>query len=125
MSCFDFAGEFRARGPKNNGGPRAAPARQHGKARQLQEDGLDLEASKRKVAALTAPRNVVLVGASDRAGSWAARVWRNLNRYQFPGPIHLINPRRDALWEKPCYPDFASLPEAPDHMVALVPAAGA
>jgi acetyltransferase len=89
----------------------------------LQEDGLDLEASKRKVAALTAPRNVVLVGASDRPGSWAARVWRNLNRYQFPGPIHLINPRRDEIWEKPCYPDFKSLPEAPDHLVVLVPAA--
>ena len=35
---------------------------------------MDLEASKRKVEALTAPRNVVLVGASDRPGSWAARV---------------------------------------------------
>jgi acetyltransferase len=88
------------------------------------EDGLDLEASKRKVAALTAPRNVVLVGASDRAGSWAARVWRNLNRYQFPGPIHLINPRRSEIWERPCHPDFKSLPEAPDHLVVLVPAAG-
>src|SRR3984893_6633708 len=99
-------------------------ASQHGMARQLQEDGLDLEASKRKVAALTAPRNVVLVGASNRAGSWAARVWRNLNRYQFPGPIHLINPRRNEIWERPCYPDFKSLPEAPDHLVVLVPAAG-
>ncbi len=85
---------------------------------------LDLEASKRKVAALTAPRNVVLVGASDRAGSWAARVWRNLNRYQFPGPIHLVNPRRNEIWDRPCYPDFKSLPEAPDHLVVLVPAAG-
>jgi acetyltransferase len=85
---------------------------------------LDLEAAKRKVAALTAPRNVVLVGASDRAGSWAARVWRNLNRYRFPGPIHLINPRRDEIWERPCYPDFKSLPEPPDHLVVLVPAAG-
>jgi acyl-CoA synthetase (NDP forming) len=84
---------------------------------------LDLEAGKRKVAALTAPRNVVLVGASDRAGSWAARVWRNLNRYEFPGPIHLINPRRDEIWGEPCYPDFKSLPEAPDHLVVLVPAA--
>jgi acetyltransferase len=90
----------------------------------LREDGLDLEASKRKVAALTAPRNVVLVGASDRPGSWAARVWRNLNRYKFPGPIHLINPRRNEIWDQPCYPDFKSLPEAPDHLVVLVPASG-
>jgi acyl-CoA synthetase (NDP forming) len=93
-------------------------------AKRLQEDCLDLEASKRKVAALTAPRNVVLVGASDRAGSWAARVWRNLNRYQFPGPIHLVNPRRNEIWDRPCHPDFKSLPEAPDHLVVLVPAAG-
>jgi acyl-CoA synthetase (NDP forming) len=85
---------------------------------------LNLEASKTKVAALTAPRNVVLVGASDRPGSWAARVWHNLNRYQFPGPIYLINPRRSEIWGKPCYPDFRALPEPPDHMVVLVPAAG-
>ena len=45
---------------------------------------LNLDASKEKVAALTAPRNVVLVSASDRPGSWAARVWHNLNRYEFP-----------------------------------------
>jgi acetyltransferase len=85
---------------------------------------LNLEASKKKVEALTAPRNAVLVGASDRPGSWAARVWRNLNRYKFPGPVYLINPKRTEIWDKPCYPDFASLPEPPDHLVVLVPAAG-
>ena len=47
---------------------------------------MNLEASKKKVEALTSPRNAVLVGASDRPGSWAARVWRNLHKYQFPGP---------------------------------------
>jgi acyl-CoA synthetase (NDP forming) len=85
---------------------------------------LNLEESKKKVEALTAPRNTVLVGASDRPGSWAARVWRNLNRYEFPGPIYLINPSRSEIWDKPCYPDFKSLPEPPDHMVVLVPAKG-
>src|SRR5262245_10814375 len=85
---------------------------------------MNLDISKQKVAALTAPRNVVLVGASDRAGSWAARVWHNLNRYQFPGPIYLVNPRRTEILGRPCYGDFRSLPEPPDHMVVLVPAAG-
>jgi acetate---CoA ligase (ADP-forming) len=83
---------------------------------------MDLESSKQKVAALVAPRNAVLVGASDRPGSWAARVWRNLTRYEFPGPIYLVNPRRTELWGRPCYPDFKSLPEPPDHLVVLVPA---
>ena len=80
---------------------------------------MDLETSRRKVAALTAPRNAVLVGASDRPGSWSARVWRNLTRYEFPGPIYLVNPRRTELWDRPCYPDFKSLPEPPDHLVVL------
>jgi acetyltransferase len=88
------------------------------------EHRVDLESSKKKVEALVAPRNAVLVGASDRAGSWAARVWRNLQRYEFPGPIYLVNPRRTEIWDNPCYPDFKSLPEPPDHMVVLVPAAG-
>jgi acyl-CoA synthetase (NDP forming) len=85
---------------------------------------VNLDASKKKVEALTSPRNAVLVGASDRPGSWAARVWRNLHKYQFPGPVYPINPSRAEIWDKPCYPDFKSLPEAPDHMVVLVPATG-
>jgi acyl-CoA synthetase (NDP forming) len=85
---------------------------------------VDLEASKKKVAALTAPRNAVLVGASDRPGSWAARVWHNLKRYEFPGPVYLINPRRSEIGGTPCYPDFAALPEPPDHLIVLVPAPG-
>jgi hypothetical protein len=41
---------------------------------------LDLETSKKKVAALTEPRNAVVIGVSDRPGSWATRAWRNLKR---------------------------------------------
>ena len=83
---------------------------------------MDLEASKKKVAALTAPRNAVVLGVSDRPGSWATRSWRNLKSYGFPGPIYLINPRRKEIFDTPCYPDFASLPEPPDHLVVVVPA---
>ena len=85
---------------------------------------MDLEASKKKVAALTEPRNAVLVGASDRPGAWAWRVLRNLKQYEFPRPIYLINPRRAEIGGDRCYPDFASLPEPPDHLVVLVPAPG-
>lgn len=83
---------------------------------------MDFEASREKVRALTHPRNVVLVGASDRPGSWAARVWRNLNRYEFPGSIHLFNPGRDEVFGKSCHRDFSTLPEPPDHLIVLVPA---
>jgi len=85
---------------------------------------VDLEASKKKVQALTEPRNAVLVGANDRPGSWAWRVLRNLKQYEFPRPLYLLNPRRSEIGGDRCYPDFKSLPEPPDHLVVLVPAPG-
>lgn len=85
---------------------------------------MDLEASKKKVQALTEPRNAVLVGANDRPGSWAWRVLRNLKQYEFPRPLYLLNPRRTEIGGDRCYPDFKSLPEPPDHLVVLVPATG-
>ena len=85
---------------------------------------MDLEASKKKVKALTEPRNAVLVGANDRPGSWAWRVLRNLKQYEFPQPLYLLNPRRTEIGGERCYPDFKSLPEPPDHLVVLVPAPG-
>lgn len=85
---------------------------------------MDFEAAKRKVAALTAPRNVVLVGASDRPGAWAARVWSNISRYGFEGSLFFLNPKRTELFGRPCYPDFRSLPEQPDHLAVLMPAQG-
>ena len=85
---------------------------------------MDLEASKKKVKALTEPRNAVLVGANDRPGSWAWRVLRNLKQYEFPQPLYLVNPRRTEIGGDRCYPDFKSLPEPPDHLVVLVPAPG-
>ena len=85
---------------------------------------MDLEASKKKVEALTAPRNVVLVGASDRREAGRRGCGATSTAIEFPGPIYLVNPRRTEIWDKPCYPDFQSLPEPPDHLVVLVPAAG-
>ncbi|MEE9194302.1 MAG: CoA-binding protein, partial [Alphaproteobacteria bacterium] len=75
-----------------------------------------------KVAALLDPRNVVLVGASDRPGSWTTRVWRNLHRYNYPKPVFPLNPGRDEIWDVKCFKSMAELPEAPDHLVILVPA---
>lgn len=83
---------------------------------------MDLFAARQKVGALTAPSNVVIVGASDKPGSWSARVWRNLHRYGFTRPIYLINPRRSEIWDQVCHPNFAALPAPPDHLVILAPA---
>lgn len=76
-----------------------------------------------KVGALLNPRNVVILGATDKPGSWTTRVFRNLKRYNFPGQVFPMNPGRDTVWDTKCYRDYAELPEAPDHLVVLVPAA--
>ena len=76
-----------------------------------------------KVDALLNPRNVVILGASDTPGNWSQRVWRNVHRYKFPGPVYPLNPRRDQVWDTRCYRSFAELPEPPDHVVVVIPAA--
>ncbi|MEA2938286.1 MAG: hypothetical protein QOC56_1790 [Alphaproteobacteria bacterium] len=68
------------------------------------------------------PRNVVLVGASDRPDHWSRRVWDNLARFGFAGPVFPVNPNRSEIWGGPCFPALEALPEAPDHLVIFTPA---
>ncbi len=81
-----------------------------------------MASSRDKVEALLNPKNIAIIGANDHSDSWTKRVWRNLNRYEFPKPIYPVNPKRQTVWGVDCYPDVASLPEPPDHLVVLVPA---
>ena len=83
---------------------------------------MDLARSIQRVAALAEPRNIVVVGASDRAGSWPATVWNTVHAHGFRAPIYAVNPNRDSIGARPCYSSFADLPEPPDHVVMLTPA---
>ncbi|MFN3892591.1 MAG: acetate--CoA ligase family protein [Beijerinckiaceae bacterium] len=74
------------------------------------------------VAALLSPRNVAIVGASDRPGSWSITVNNSLKRTGFKGPVYPVNPRSETIWGgERCYKNLESLPEPPDHVVVLVP----
>ncbi len=68
------------------------------------------------------PRNIVLVGATDKPGNYAERIWNNLIKYKFEGGLYPVNSKRETIWGVPCYQDFASLPDKPDHVLVLVPA---
>ncbi len=46
---------------------------------------------------LFAPRSVAVVGASPREKSTGRAVLRNLQRGDFQGDIHLVNPSYDAI----------------------------
>lgn len=73
-------------------------------------------------SALLRPRNIVLVGASDRPRHWSGRVYENLRRFGFEGGVFPVNPKRDAIWDVTCFPNVAALPEAPDHVLSFLPA---
>src|SRR5689334_12049374 len=74
------------------------------------------------IHAMLHPRNIVLVGATDKPGNYAERIWNNLVKYGFEGGLYPVNAKRENIWGVPCYKDFASLPEKPDHVLVLVPA---
>jgi acetyltransferase len=74
------------------------------------------------IHAMLHPHNIVLVGATDKPGNYAERIWNNLVKYGFEGGLYPLNAKRETIWGVPCFKDFASLPERPDHVLVLVPA---
>ncbi len=76
----------------------------------------------KNIHAMLHPRNIVLVGATDKPGNYAERIWTNLIKYQYEGGLYPLNAKRETVWGVPCYKDFVSLPEKPDHVLVLVPA---
>src|SRR5664279_5457940 len=71
----------------------------------------------KNIHAMLHPRNIVLVGATDKPGNYAERIWNNLIKYQFAGGLYPVNAKRETIWGVPCYKDFASLPDKPDHVL--------
>lgn len=74
---------------------------------------------------LIRPRSIALVGASDRQNSIGERTLTNLlDHSEFDGDIYLVNPTKDEIRGRRCWPSVASLPATPDLAVIVVPAAG-
>jgi acetyltransferase len=76
----------------------------------------------KRIHAMLHPRNIVLVGATDKPGNYAERIWVNLIKYNYEGGLYPVNSKRETIWGVPCYKDFVSLPDKPDHVLVLVPA---
>ena len=77
--------------------------------------------SVRNLDFLLRPRHVALVGASATSNSVGAALARNL--LEFRGQLYFVNPKHHTLHGRPCWPDAAALPEAPDLAVICTPAA--
>jgi acetate---CoA ligase (ADP-forming) len=75
---------------------------------------------RRPVEKLLQARSVAIVGASPK-GRWPMGIYRNLKKANYSGKLFLVNPNYKEIAEDPCYPNIAALPEAPEHLLMLIP----
>ncbi len=74
------------------------------------------------LAPLLAPRSIAVVGATDRRDSYGGNVLRNLDRAGYAGEVWGVNPKRDEVLGRACFPAVDALPEPVDALVVAVPA---
>ena len=72
---------------------------------------------------LLRPRSIAVVGASERADSYAGETLLNLRGAGFAGPIWGVHPTRESAHGYECFPSLSQLPEVPDAVVVGIPAA--
>ncbi len=77
----------------------------------------------RHLDSLFQPQSVAVFGASDRAGSVGATVWRNLSQGGFGGTLYPVNPRHAQVGGEPAFASVAGLPQAPELAVICTPPA--
>lgn len=70
-----------------------------------------------------APRSVALVGASEDLSKFGARAMRQLVDFGYSGAIYPVNPNRSEIFGLRCHPDLHELPQVPDHVGIVLPAA--
>ncbi len=76
----------------------------------------------RNLDRLMAPKSVVLIGASERAGSVGAAVTKNMLADGFKGEIHLVNRKGGSIAGRPLLRTLSELPSPPDLAVIMTPA---
>jgi len=70
---------------------------------------------------LLRPKSIAIVGASESPGALGAVVLSNLLRHDFPGDIHLVNPKRATISGRPAIASVEALPEGVDCAILAIP----
>ncbi len=77
----------------------------------------------RNLDSLLDPASVAVIGASERAGSVGATVWRNLRSSSYRGALYPVNPKLQTLDGVTVAASVARLPQAPELAVICTPPA--
>ena len=73
--------------------------------------------------AIFKPRSIAVIGATPRVGSIGREILNNLFANEFNGKIFPVNPKYEYIHSTKAYPSVASIPDAVDLAVIVVPAA--
>ncbi|ASC67895.1 CoA-binding protein [Achromobacter denitrificans] len=65
------------------------------------------------------PKRIALLGATPRAGSFAARTLANLQGYR--GELYLVNAKYAEIGGRPCHASLSALPAVPDAVIVALP----
>ncbi len=77
----------------------------------------------RHLDSLFDPASIAVFGASQRAGSVGATVWRNLSSGRYAGLLYAVNPKYRELDGHPVVARVADLPAVPDLAIICTPPA--
>lgn len=69
------------------------------------------------------PKNVAIVGASDREGSVGNAVTKNILNLGYAGEVFLVNPKYSELLGQKCYKSLAEIEKEIDLAIVVIPAA--
>ena len=81
----------------------------------------DLERRRARLHRMLSARSVAVVGASDREGSFGARLTTEALRSPGIQRVHLVHPTRTSVFGRPCLPSLADVPEPVDLVLLGVP----
>ncbi len=76
----------------------------------------------KKLNSIFKPKRIALIGVSNNPKSVGGITLRNLVSGGFNGVVYPVNPKREAVFGIPCYPDVKSLPKVPDLAVIMTSA---
>lgn len=81
-----------------------------------------LRYERRPLDAIFAPKNVAVIGATEKAGSVGRTLLWNLISNPFGGTVFPVNPKRPSVLGIKAYPTIAAVPEPVDLAVIVTPA---
>lgn len=77
-----------------------------------------------RMSTILKPRSIAVVGASADPRSFGGFVQGNLERYGYPGQLHLVSRSSSEINGRPCVKTIDELPEGIDLAVLAIPEAG-